>query len=346
MTAGARVPGSGVLGSLYGWAAARRRARYRARPERARRLQQPVISVGNLTIGGSGKTPLVIALATALRQAGERPAVLSRGYARRSAVGGVTVVSDRDGVRAPVDASGDEPQVMARRLPGVPVLVAASRYEAGLVAERDHGCTVHLLDDGFQHLALARDVDLLVLSAADVRERVLPAGRLREPAVAAWAADAWLVGEGSPAEVASALGPAPDTASPAVFALGTRVGTARRVTPFGEVAPVTPGQAIAVSGIARPERFFAAARAAGWSIAREWQFRDHHWFTERDWRAIADAARAVGATVLTTEKDAVRLEPLAQRAEAGVPVIYLPIDVDLPPGLVAWLTGRLAERRA
>ncbi|MGE0393233.1 MAG: tetraacyldisaccharide 4'-kinase [Vicinamibacterales bacterium] len=340
------MPGLGALGSLYGWAAARRRARYRAQPARARRLARPVVSVGNLTVGGSGKTPLVIALAAALQQAGERPAILSRGYARRAATGGVTVVSDREGVRAAVEASGDEPQVMARRLPGVPVLVAASRYLAGRAAERDHGCTVHLLDDGFQHLPLARDADLLVLSAADIRERVLPAGRLREPAAAAWAADAWLVGEGAPEEVAAALGPAPQGPTPAVFTFTTRVGAPRRVVPFGEAAAVVPGNAVAVSGIARPERFFAAARAAGWSIAREWRFRDHHWFTERDWRAIADAARAAGATVLTTEKDAVRLEPLLRSGNAGVDVVYLPIDVDLPAALVRWLTGRLAERRA
>ena len=330
------MPGLGVLGSLYGWVAARRRARYRERPALARRLQRPVISVGNLTVGGSGKTPLVIALASALRQAGEHPAILSRGYARRAPGGKVTVVSDRDGVRVPVEVSGDEPQVMARRLPGVPVLVGASRYEAGLVAERDHGCTVHVLDDGFQHLALARDVDLLVLSAADLQQRVLPAGRLREPAAAAWAADAWLVGEGEIAE----------TSSPAVFPVGTRVGAARSVAPFGEATPMSPGKAIAVSGIARPERFFASARAAGWSIEREWPFRDHHWFTERDWREIAGAARAAGAAVLTTEKDAVRLEPLLRRGDAGVPVVYLPIDVDLPPAFVSWLTGRLAECRA
>jgi tetraacyldisaccharide 4'-kinase len=345
LTAGARVPGLGVLGSLYGWAAARRRARYRARPALARRLQRPVVSVGNLTVGGSGKTPLVIALAAALQQAGERPAILSRGYARRTSAGGVTVVSDGGAVRVPVEASGDEPQVMARRLPGVPVIVGASRYQAGLVAERDHGCTVHLLDDGFQHLDLARDADLLVLSAADLRERVLPAGRLREPAAAAWAADAWLVGEGSPGEVSAALGTSPH-APPAVFTFTTRVGAARHVTPFGEAAPAAPGQAIAVSGIARPERFVASARAAGWSIVGERRFRDHHWFTGRDWHEIADAAHAAGAVVLTTEKDAVRLEPLAQRDDASVPVLYLPIDVDLPPSLVSWLTGRLAERRA
>ncbi len=344
MTAGARVPGLGVLGSLYGWAAARRRARYRSRPALAHRLQRPVISVGNLTVGGSGKTPLVIALAAALQQAGERPSILSRGYARRSAGGGVTVVSDRDGVRVPVEASGDEPQVMARRLPGVPVLVGASRHEAGLVAERDHGCTVHLLDDGFQHLSLARDVDLLVLSAADLRERVLPAGRLREPAAAAWAADAWLVGEESAAALSGELSAA-QMPTPEIFTVTTRVGAARSVVPFGAVAPVSPGAAIALSGIARPERFFASARAAGWSIAREWAFRDHHWFTERDWREIIAAAREAGAAVLTTEKDAVRLEPLARRGDAGVPVVYLPIDVDLPPAFVTWLNGQLAERR-
>ncbi len=342
--------GLGVFGALYGWVGARRRARYRRQPGLTRRLGQPVISVGNLTVGGSGKTPLVIALAAALREAGERPAILSRGYARRGSAAGVVVVSDGERVRVPVEESGDEPQVMARRLPGVPVLVGRERYEAGLVAERDFGCTVHLLDDGFQHLRLARDIDLLVLSATDAGGRVLPAGRLREPIAAAWQADAWLTAE-SPDAVRAAFASSAHRAAggqvdPPAFALTTRVRETRRLSPFGTAADVTPGAAIAVSGIARPERFLASARAAGWRIERELRFRDHHWFSDADWRDVTEAARAAGAVVLTTEKDAVRLEPLQQRAAASVPVLYLPIDVDVPIELLTWLAARLAECRA
>ena len=119
-----------------------------------------------------------------------RPAILSRGYARRTRSDGVVVVSDRERVLAGVESSGDEPQMLARSLLGVPVLVAPDRYLAGSLAERQFGCTVHLLDDGFQHMQLARDINLLVMSSDDLKESLLPAGRLREPLDAASSADA------------------------------------------------------------------------------------------------------------------------------------------------------------
>jgi len=185
-----------------------------------------------------------------------------------------------------------------------------------------------------------------VLSDADVRGRVLPAGRLRELASAAWNADGWLVSEGAPGSVAAALGnPPPGVEAPPVFQFTTRLGAPRAVWPSGEAVALNPGKAVAVSGIARPERFFASARAAGWTIDRECRFRDHHWFTEDDWREIVASARATGAVVVTTEKDAVRLEAIVREADAGVPAVYLPLDVDVPPELLTWLVRRLAERR-
>lgn len=338
------------LGAAYGWAAARRRARYRRHPHLQKRLGRPVVSVGNLTVGGSGKTPLVAALVTLLRDMGERPAVLSRGYARRAGGSGVLVVSDTTGVRATVEDSGDEPQVLARRLRGVPVLVGADRYQAGLVAEREFGCTVHVLDDGFQHLQLARDVDMLLVTESDLGDAVLPAGRLRERPAAAWDADVWLTVDGDPAGLAavSALAATRATmggtaAIPPAFAVTLRVGAPRWVAPFGQAAPVAPGRAIAVSGIARPERFFASARAAGWTLDRELVFPDHHWFTPADWRGVCAAAAAAGVrAVLTTEKDAVRLERLTAEASQGLSVCYLPIDLVLGAPAESWLRARLA----
>ena len=182
-----------LLDGLYGRAARFRRAWYGRQPYRTRQLAQPVISVGNLVVGGSGKTPLVSALARLLVAAGERPAILSRGYGRIRAVDGVVVVSDGHDVLVQTSQSGDEPQMLARALPGVPVLVSPDRYLAGCLAERTFGCTVYLLDDGFQHVQLARDIDLLVISRADLNEWLLPWGRLREPLEAAAAADALLV---------------------------------------------------------------------------------------------------------------------------------------------------------
>lgn len=346
------------LGAVYGWAAARRRARYRRHPHLQKALTRPVVSVGNLTVGGSGKTPLVAALATLLLDMGERPAVLSRGYRRQSRGAGgpgVLVVSDARGVRVSVEESGDEPQLLARRLVGIPVLVATDRYEAGRVAERDFGCTVHVLDDGFQHLQLARDLDVLLLGERDLSDCVLPAGRLREPLAAAWDADVWLTPDGDPARLADApalvaargtLGAAvgAGVSTPPSFGVALHVGAPRVVAPFGQPAQVVPGRAVAVAGIARPERFFASAREAGWTIEREMVFADHHWFTAGDWREVRAVAAAAGvATVLTTEKDAVRLERLVTGEPAGVQVCYLPIDLVLGEALVTWLRTRLAE---
>jgi len=173
-------------------ALARRRAYQRA--DRQRHLRRPVVSVGNLRVGGSGKTPTVACVARALLKMGERPSVLSRGYARRDAPAGVVVVSDGQRLHADLARSGDEPLMLARALAGVSVLVSEDRYLAGVVAEQQFGATVHVLDDGFQHLRLARAVDLLIVSEEDlVDARTLPGGRLREPLSAAAVADAMLV---------------------------------------------------------------------------------------------------------------------------------------------------------
>ena len=182
-----------VLSLVYGRVARLRRSWYEQRPHARRRLDRPVISVGNLVVGGSGKTPVVAAIARVLRDMGERPAVLSRGYARKKAADGVVVVSDGERVLEPVERSGDEPQMLARALPGTPILVSPDRYLAGRLAESRFGCTVHILDDGFQHLQLARTIDVLLVSPGDLAERVLPSGRLREGLDAARGADALLV---------------------------------------------------------------------------------------------------------------------------------------------------------
>ena len=145
-----------------------------------------MVSIGNLSVGGTGKTPVVAAAASWLLECGERPAILSRGYKRQEPVPGVVVVSDGRGVTAALARSGDEPLMLARALPGGIVCVAEDRHLAGVLAERTLGATVHLLDDGFQHFGLARDLDVLVTTLGEIPEgRVLPRGRLREPADAA-----------------------------------------------------------------------------------------------------------------------------------------------------------------
>jgi tetraacyldisaccharide 4'-kinase len=314
------------LGAMYGAAALWRRRSSQAHPDRRRRLARPVISVGNLRVGGTGKTPVVGHVARLLVAAGERPSVLSRGYARTDPVDGVTVVSDGDRVLAGVGAAGDEPLMLARALPGVPVLVGESRYLSGRLAERRFGATVHLLDDGFQHFDLARDLDLLITSEDDLRDAPLPAGRLREPLAAASAADAAIVdtpSETTAERVARAL--RVDVAFRATRAVGSPLALGRdepMVLPSG-------ARVFGVAGIARPERFFDDLRAAGWQLAGTMAFPDHHSYTAGDVARIGGAARLAAATaVLTTEKDAARLE---SRALAAVPFGRVPLVITVEP---------------
>jgi tetraacyldisaccharide 4'-kinase len=335
-----------LLSAAYGRIAQARRAWYTRRPHVRRRLPVPVISVGNLSVGGSGKTPAVASLAKLLLAAGARPAVLSRGYARRDVTDGVLVVSDGRLVYEPVERSGDEPQLLARTLPGVPVLVSSDRYLAGMLACRRFGVTVLLLDDGFQHLELERDVDLLLVRPEDVLDTPLPAGRLREPLSAAQAAHAIVVpgafAEAAP--VAAVLGKGP------VFTLDQEFATPRLVRPFGDAVPEgafgASRRLVAVAGIARPERFFKTVEALGWDIAQPMVFRDHHWFTRKDVATIHDLVLTLGAGgVITTEKDAVRLTSMALPHD--IAWSYVPMRASIEPAreFKDWLAARLAEAR-
>jgi tetraacyldisaccharide 4'-kinase len=325
-----------LASSIYGSAATWRR-RWYSDPRRQRHLSRPVISVGNLSTGGSGKTPVTGEIARLLAAAGERPAILSRGYGRQVSTSGVTVVSDTTKILAAVDIAGDEPLMLARACPGTPVLVGADRHASGRLAEEQFGATVHLLDDGFQHLALARDVDLLLACVDDLTDRVLPAGRLREPLTAASRATALLVSGATDEEIAR-------------LRVRLDVDTAFRVTrtlgdPMwigsGEPAALPRDQpVIAFAGIARPERFFGDLRSRGWRVADTLTFRDHHQYDESDLdRLRAAAHRASAAAVLTTEKDAVRLNG-RQAAELRMAAVPLTTTID-SADFMPWLLRRL-----
>jgi tetraacyldisaccharide 4'-kinase len=327
------------LSAAYGTGAKLRRNWYARHPERVRRLDRPVISVGNLTVGGSGKTPIVAAIATMLRDAGERPVILSRGYGRADRSTRVLVVSDGNRVLEPVARSGDEPQMLARQLADIPVVVGADRFAAGRLAQSRFDCSVFILDDGFQHLQLARDVDLLAVNVGDLDDRVLPMGRLRESLKSASAADAILV-DGT-------LEDARRVAKQLAVRRGYRVtrtyDSPRRVQPFGGGLESPGRRVVAVAGIARPQRFFGSLKALGWDVVRELRFRDHHRFSSADASRIAAVAREASADViLTTEKDAVRMQDLPID---GPTLAYLPMRVSIePPQFVTWLRSRLETR--
>jgi tetraacyldisaccharide 4'-kinase len=327
-----------VFHQIYAAGARFRRHYYASHPERRRRLAQPVVSIGNLAVGGRAKTPIAAAVAARLQALGERPSILSRGYARRVATDGVVVVRDPSNIRADIDRAGDEPLMLARQLDGIAVLTCPSRYLAGRLAEQHFGCTVHVLDDGFQHFQLHRDLDLVVIDEGDLRDsRTLPAGRLREPLEALIEADGII---------------ALDEAS--VQALGQglpswrarrKLGEGRLAEPWGAPVELTFGTALAVAGIAHPQRFFSDLRAKGWPIARELSFRDHHSYSRRDVDRIFRAARDEGAgLVVTTEKDLVRLLPFRP---FRLPVAYVPLVIGIEPdaSFGQWLVDSLRAAR-
>ena len=307
---------------IYRLGLALRERKFRPGSSSIRRLRWPVVSVGNLSTGGSGKTPLVIAIAKALAARGVQVDVLSRGYGR-SAKGAARV--DPDGTAAEF---GDEPLEIARAT-GVPVYVAAERYEAGLLAERAGGSGVHLLDDGFQHRQLARDVDILLLDSDDLADHLLPAGNLREALQAAERAQVIAI----PADDADA--------EKAMRARGWG-GLVWRLRRRMEV-PNIDGAVAAFCGIARPARFFAGLEMAGVNVAWRAAFGDHHLYSASDLKRIEAEARRVGAAaILTTVKDRARLGALA----ASLPIQTVPLRIEIEDERTAieWLMNRVNDR--
>jgi tetraacyldisaccharide 4'-kinase len=323
---------------LFPAAARARRRFYMNHPERQRRLGRPVISIGNLAVGGRLKTPIVAAVAARLRDAGERPAILSRGYARRLSEDGVVVVRDAGGIRADIDRAGDEPLMLARQLDGVSVLACSSRYLAGRLAEHHLNSTIHILDDGFQHLTLHRDIDIVIVSADDLeRPRTLPFGRLREPIDALASADALVRIDDAPGGVVGYGTP--------IWRARRRLDAPRLVEPSGAPVEFDCGSVIAVAGIANPSRFFADLRSSGRPIAREMRFADHHRYSQRDVDDIFRAARAAGAgLVITTEKDLVRLLPF-RPFPAPIAWVPLTVSVEPQPEFDRWLLAAVTAAR-
>ncbi len=275
------------MSALFSAVVAARNALYDHGVLKQQRLLRPVVSVGNISVGGAGKTPFVILLAGLLRQHGLRVDVLSRGYGRKTS--GVLVVNAGG---APAQF-GDEPLFIARRLPEVPVIVGESRYQAGLEAERRFESDVHLLDDGFQHRGLARDFDIVLLSQRDLDDRLLPSGRLREPLSSLARANAIVWSE--PGDIPSLPPSIP-------------VWRVRRQL---EIPSQSPSKPFVLSAIAGPERFLRDLEGAGVHVAGHHTFRDHHAYTEADIRGLCrEAGRAGADGFLTTEKDAVKLDAL------------------------------------
>ena len=317
------------LGALYGTVAARRMARP------GRRAGVPVICIGNLTLGGSGKTPAAIAVARLLQAAGERPAFLTRGYGGRLA--GPALVSSTH-TAAEV---GDEPLLLARV---APTIVARNRVAGAAAAPA--GTTVIVMDDGFQNPSLAKDIVAVVLDGARGigNGKVFPAGPLRAPLAAQFANAPSLLVVGEPGAsardvIATVGGRAP------------RVVKGRIVPDAGAVAALAGRVALAFAGIGDPDKFYATLRAAGVTVAEQASFADHHVFTAAEAAALIARADARGLVLVTTEKDHARmtgypvLAALAARS-ATLPVTLAIDGTDDLGGLVAdLLNGRFGGRR-
>jgi tetraacyldisaccharide 4'-kinase len=272
-----------LLSSIFGLAVQARNRLYNRGVLAARSLSGAVISVGNLSVGGSGKTPFVMLLGEMLSSAGIKFDILSRGYGRKTR--GVALV-DPAGLATEF---GDEPLLLARRL-NVPVVVGEDRFQAGIFAEHEFGSQLHLLDDGFQHRALARDFDIVLVTAEDAHDRLLPGGRLREPLGALARADAVVLPEGI---------------SPEAFPLaGKLVWQVRRSIAIDHV----PEAPVVFCGIARPRNFVVQLRAAGVEPVAEAFYPDHHAYTESDIRDLLNLLhKSKGCAFITTEKDGVNL---------------------------------------
>ena len=281
-----------------------------------RHLPVPVISIGNLTVGGTGKTPVVIEVTQWLLGSGKRVAVLSRGY-RRTGHESQLFVSDGARMLATPEDAGDEPYLIAQRCPEAVVAVGADRYRLGRRVLETCPVDCIVLDDGFQHLALHRDVNLLLVDATDAHglEQVLPAGRLREPLSAAKRATAVIITRAEQAaqvndvmhRLRSVINPLPKTAQ-VVF----------RVT---EVLSVSTGgsrplewckgkRALVVSGVGHAASFRGTAEELGVTVLDELAYPDHHLYSIDDVGALRERAAELKADlVLTTEKDAGKIRP-------------------------------------
>lgn len=305
------------LSAIFGFGVRLRNTFYDHGVLKSHRLKRPVVSIGNISVGGTGKTPFAIMLGGLLKERSIAFDVLSRGYGRKSK--SVAQV-DPDGLP---EQFGDEPLLIARKL-RVPVIVGPDRYRAGLLAEKTFPeSKLHLLDDGFQHRRLHRDFDIVLVSDEDLAEPLLPLGRLREPFSALRRADAIVLASTSTLPLKARL-----------------VWRVRRNIQF--LVPMT--RVVAFCGIARPEQFFSGLRKLGMDVADTIAFPDHHHYTQGDIdRLLQSQTKSNAKGFIATDKDAVNLGSLTTQLRT-FETAGLELELENAPQALDALLRRLNER--
>ncbi len=310
---------------------------------RIRKLPYPVICVGNLTTGGTGKTPAVIAITQILNGNKHRAAILSRGYKRRSKAA-VLVVSDGISILSTPEDSGDEPYLIASTLKNVPVVVGADRYKSGIASTELAGVNLFILDDGYQHLKLHRDINILLIDASNPfgNRHLLPKGILREPLSGIERADCVIItraDEGNKsnietiirkhnhkAPVFNASYKATDITDQAGNSCGINIIKGKKVFVF--------------AGIANPGSFRRSIGNAGGRITGEFLYPDHYWYKDEDIKKIFKEASGLQAdAIITTAKDAVRLHGLDLYDKTGVEMklLILHVEMIIDRGFGEWI---------
>jgi tetraacyldisaccharide 4'-kinase len=330
---------------IYGWAIQQRRKLFEQGRLRSHRLPCVVVSVGNLTVGGTGKTPMVVHLAKLIQSKGHRVVVISRGYKGLSQKKG-TIVSDGDKVQCSARQAGDEPFLIAMLLKEIPVVVGKDRYAAGKIAVSRFKPDVLLLDDAFQHLQLKRDLNLLLLDARSPfgNSFLLPRGRLREPATALSKADAVILTRSDPNAHAHLLDMMDSVRHLPVFR-SVHKSMIRGVVCAHETLPplhklsmdaprLTGIKAFGFAGLANNQAFFDALDQLGANLLGTLGYEDHHAYSGEEIAHIARTAVAAGAQwLVTTDKDYVRLN---NNLQLPLDLMVLGVDIEFIDDTAKW----------
>jgi len=341
------------LSGIYGNIMLLRSFLYKKKVIRTRRLPVPVISVGNLSLGGTGKTPHVIEICEFLKKQGFRPVILTRGYGGRAGKGPL-IVSDGKEIKAKVSEAGDEPWMIAAKLEGVPVIAGSDRYKCGLFALKRLPVSLFVLDDGFQHLGLEKDLDIVLMDATRPigSERVFPGGTLREPAIALSRADVLILSkcnEVNPNKLVTVVEALrPYTKAAPIFQSLYEIDRIDVVFkgPISK-AGFSKGNSLrgvfCFCGLARPQSFLELLKQAGAEVKGVLPFADHYEYKKADMVTIGKRARETGSTiVLTTEKDFAKISTYnwsGINRDLGLGVVR--IRASLPPPFYRFISSHL-----